>query len=41
MRRRQDRRTQRAFDRALVDEHPAMEQELLALAGRQWMNLYR
>jgi uncharacterized protein YecT (DUF1311 family) len=42
MRRRQDRRMQRAFDRALADVNtPAMEQELLALAGRQWMNLSR
>jgi hypothetical protein len=42
MQRRSVRRTQRAFDRALADANtPAMEQELLALAGRQWMNVSR
>lgn len=42
MQRRHDRRTQRAFDRALTSANtPALEQELLALAGRQWMNLSR
>jgi hypothetical protein len=40
MQRRRQRRTRRAFDRALADANtPAMEQELLALAGRQWMNV--
>jgi glycosyltransferase A (GT-A) superfamily protein (DUF2064 family) len=42
MRRRSARRMQRAFDRALIGaDTPATEQELLALAGRQWMNLSR
>ena len=40
--RRSVRRTRRAFDRALASANtPAMEQELQALAGRQWMNLNR
>ena len=42
MQRRNMRRTRRAFDRALATANtPAMEQELLALAGRQWMNVNR
>jgi hypothetical protein len=40
MRRRNVRRTRRAFDRALATANtPAMEQELLVLAGRQWTNV--
>jgi hypothetical protein len=32
----------RAFDRALASANtPAMEHELLALTGRQWMNISR
>jgi hypothetical protein len=42
MHRRSVRRTRRAFDRALASANtPAMEQELLALAGRQWSTLSR
>jgi hypothetical protein len=41
-RRRSVRQTRRAFDRALAGANtPAMEHELLALAGRQWTNITR
>jgi hypothetical protein len=41
-RRRSVLRTRRALDRALATANtPSMEQELLALSGRQWMNVTR
>jgi hypothetical protein len=41
-RRRSVLRTRKALNRALAHANtPAMEQELLALAGRQWSNVTR